>query len=118
MAIYGNGCIVGEILKYARSSDMLGLARSGRSEPPNASEEHEEGQFDDAPVPGNNPRDGATFVDDQVLEWSESDSGDGEDKDELDEDGFEEDRVEDEDWEVAERGVCNSPLRDSAYQVF
>lgn len=63
------------------------------------------GQFDDAleDAGQHDPRQGGHFVDDdQLLEWSES-SEDGDD-DQLSGDNFEDDRVEDEDWEIAERG--------------
>ena len=70
-----------------------------------------EGQFEDAPEEtqsnsNQNPRQGATFIDDPLLQWSEP-----EDEEELDglheesEEEYNEDRAEDEDWEVAERGL-------------
>ena len=71
------------------------------------------GQFDDAEdalgaAPTFDPREGSTFIDEQeLLAWSEDD--DEEDlestgnEDALDEDMLLE--VDDEDWEIAERGV-------------
>ncbi|KAH7885222.1 RIO1-domain-containing protein [Phlebopus sp. FC_14] len=48
------------------------------------------------------PRRGGHFIDDeQLLEWSEP--SDDDDDEELSGDDFEDDRVEDEDWEIAER---------------
>ncbi|KAF8442832.1 RIO1 family-domain-containing protein [Boletus edulis BED1] len=60
------------------------------------------GQFDDAleDAEHRDPRqDGHKINDDQLLEWSES----SEDEDQVSGDDFEDDRVEDEDWEIAER---------------
>ena len=86
----------------------------------------EDGQFDDAPedaltVPAQpvtqpaivpvDPRGGHTYIDDDApqeagidLDWSDEDdiSEDEDDEDEF-EDGMA--RVEDEDWEIAERGM-------------
>jgi hypothetical protein len=64
------------------------------------------GQFDDAPgdVTGGitvDARGGHQFIDEAILEWSEP--SEVEDFDEY-EDGYDNDRVEDEDWEIAERG--------------
>ncbi|KAF9221563.1 RIO1-domain-containing protein [Gyrodon lividus] len=61
------------------------------------------GQFDDVlvDVQQNDPRQGRHFIDDdQLLEWSELSNDEDED---IDEDDFEENRAEDEDWEIAER---------------
>lgn len=65
------------------------------------------GQFDDAleDVEQHDPRQGGHYIDDdQLLEWSEPSEDEGEDIDQLSADDFEDDRVEDEDWEIAERG--------------
>ena len=64
------------------------------------------GQFDDAleDAEQRDPRQGGHYIDDdQLLAWSEP-SEDEDDIDQLSGDGFEDDRVEDEDWEIAERG--------------
>lgn len=61
------------------------------------------GQFDDAleDAEQRDPRQGGHYIDDdQLLEWSEPSDG----EDQLSGDDFEDDRVEDEDWEIAERG--------------
>ncbi|KIJ62642.1 hypothetical protein HYDPIDRAFT_94239 [Hydnomerulius pinastri MD-312] len=66
----------------------------------------EHGQFDDAPegVRPPDPRQGGNFIDDdQLLEWSEPSDNEDEDEPELSGDDFEDNRVEDEDWEIAER---------------
>jgi RIO kinase 1 len=49
------------------------------------------------------PRQGHSYIDDdrQLLEWSDAE----EDESELDERDFDDLRVEDEDWEMAERGT-------------
>ena len=75
--------------------------------------DHEDGQFDDAPefegqrhaptAPAN-PREGRGFIDDPLLEWSESDEEDESSDAFLNEEDFEDNRVEDEDWEITERG--------------
>lgn len=72
---------------------------------------HEDGQFDDAPdatpaplttiPPQFNPREGSNFIDEGILEWSEHE----ETEDSGAEDDWEENRVEDEDWEISERGM-------------
>ncbi|KAG6377161.1 RIO1-domain-containing protein [Boletus reticuloceps] len=62
------------------------------------------GQFDDAleDAERRDPRqDGHNLNDNQLLEWSESSE---DEVDQLSGDDFEDDRVEDEDWEIAERG--------------
>ncbi|KAN0087634.1 RIO1 family domain containing protein [Tylopilus felleus] len=62
------------------------------------------GQFDDAleDAEQHDPRQGGHFIDDdRFLEWSSEDEDD--DIDQLSGDDFEDDRVEDEDWEIAER---------------
>ena len=79
----------------------------------------EDGQFEDAPEDSAqsntvlpviirvDPRANGTFIDDpELLEWSEPED-DGfvdEDEDELYEEDFEDNRVDDEDWDVTERG--------------
>lgn len=74
-----------------------------------SSESH---QFDDAP--GENqviapvtrdPRAEGSYIDDELLEWSEADGDEGSDDESLNEEDFEDNRVEDEDWEIAERGT-------------
>lgn len=82
----------------------------------------EDGQFDDAlentsqtlnPTPQAqvNLREGHTYVDDEnILEWSEESSDEEEDafdmeEDQMEAEAFETLRAEDEDWEIAERGV-------------
>ncbi|KAG9315712.1 RIO1-domain-containing protein [Chiua virens] len=65
------------------------------------------GQFDDAveDIEKHDQRQGGHYiddVDDQLLEWS--DPSEDEDVDQLSGDDFEDNRVEDEDWEIAERG--------------
>lgn len=72
-----------------------------------------DGQFEDAPIlvdqPSQilpqNPREGLNFIDEE-LEWSDP-ADEDEDSDSIDE-GYDDNRVEDEDWEVAEGG--SSPL--------
>lgn len=80
--------------------------------------DHDEGQFDDAPedvaIPQTpatiataaDPRGDASYIDDspRLLEWSEPETED-EDEDEFMEEDFEDNRVEDEDWDVTERGA-------------
>lgn len=64
------------------------------------------GQFNDAveDAEQHDPRHGGHYIDDaQLLEWSEP--SDDDDIDQLSGDDFEDDRVEDEDWEIAERGT-------------
>jgi hypothetical protein len=52
-------------------------------------------------APQVDPRQGGYFVDDEtLLEWSEESA----DEDEID-NGYDDDRVEDEDWEIAEGGM-------------
>ena len=84
----------------------------------------EDGQFDDAPegapvadppVAAADPRAGHAFIDDEeLLAWySESDEDEPEDEfdaeeDELEAAAFEDLRAEDEDWEIAERGMFHS----------
>lgn len=67
------------------------------------------GQFDDAPgndVSTVDPRAGATFIDDPLLEWSEPEDEDEEyEEGDLKEEDYNDNRVEDEDWEIAERGT-------------
>lgn len=73
----------------------------------------EQGQFDDAPEDLTTVSDlrqtGHVLIDeDELLQWSEDDmqgNGDELDEDELDERDFDDARVEDEDWEMAERGT-------------
>lgn len=94
--------------------------------PPVAELTIEDGQFDDAPeevsgLPSSQPtiqpnlRDGHSYVDEAILEWS--DESPDEVQDTEDEEGSDEfNRVEDEDWEIAEKGTSQSgdflfPLR-------
>ena len=74
----------------------------------------EEGQFDDAPEdlvdarPPNavDPRAGFTFIDEANLDWSDGDEDTDEDEYDLEpEETDSYTRVEDEDWEIAERGT-------------
>ncbi|KZS95330.1 RIO1-domain-containing protein [Sistotremastrum niveocremeum HHB9708] len=67
------------------------------------------GQFDDAPesnalaqAPDFDPREGGSFIDHELLEWSEPSDDEDEEVDEELED-YENIQVDDEDWEVAER---------------
>ena len=81
-----------------------------------------EGQFDDAveptealkAAPDFNPREGQTFIDehDPVLQWSDPESEDEAEEDEEDDFGDELDdlQVDDEDWEIAEKGTSNPLL--------
>ncbi|KAF8843292.1 RIO1-domain-containing protein [Paxillus ammoniavirescens] len=64
-----------------------------------------QGQFDDAleDVQQQDPRQGGHFIDDHLLQWSESSDDEDEDVDELSGDDFEGHKAEDEDWEFAER---------------
>lgn len=65
------------------------------------------GQFDDAleDAERHNSRQSGHYIDDDhLLEWSEPSEGEDDDIDQLSGDDFEGDRVEDEDWEIAERG--------------
>lgn len=92
--------------------------------------DHEEGQFDDAPddsgksvnaavtnglVPSESTstpvavvdsRQGGSYIDDEekLLEWSDVDY-EGEDDEEALEEDIYDDRIEDEDWDIAERGM-------------
>lgn len=65
------------------------------------------GQFDDTLEDAlqHDPRRAGHYIDDhkhdELLEWSEPS---GDEDDQLSRDDFEFDRVEDEDWEIAERG--------------
>jgi len=67
----------------------------------------EDGHFDDPPEDSNTTtqtrsgvRDNHNYIDESVLEWSDDASEDEGDEELLDE----YDRVEDEDWEITERG--------------
>jgi hypothetical protein len=70
-------------------------------------------QFDDAKetpsdTPPVDPREGGHFVDDEtLLEWSEESAADDNDDDDDDmiDQGYDDNRVEDEDWEIAEGGM-------------
>ena len=77
-----------------------------------ALEQPVDGQFEDAPegdVPTQDPRAGATFIDDPLLEWSEpDDDGEEYDEEELREEDYNDDRAEDEDWEIAEKGTLRA----------
>lgn len=92
--------------------------------------DHEDGQFDDAPDDskkfGNittsngivmsenisapvaviDSRQGGSYIDDEqkLLEWSDADYESDEDEEALEEDVYD-DRIEDEDWDIAERGT-------------
>lgn len=64
------------------------------------------GQFDDAPGDVTDgatadPREGHQFIDQAILAWSEPSEEDDFDEEEDEYDNI---RVEDEDWEIAERG--------------
>lgn len=100
-----------------RSTGRLCLRLAYRSTmpmPPVAEPAIEDGQFDDAPeelagLPSSqqhvqsNVRDGHSYVDEAVLEWSDESP---EEEDTEDEEGSDEfNRVEDEDWEIAEKGA-------------
>lgn len=65
----------------------------------------EEGQFDDAPI-DMDVRQGYNYIDETRREHLE-DSSEGDDSDDIHSEGSEDDftRVEDEDWEIAERGT-------------
>lgn len=68
----------------------------------------EDGQFDDpTELPTNETRDnsrqGPRYIDDDLLEWSEESTP--EEDEEIDEEVYSDNRVEDEDWEIAERGT-------------
>jgi hypothetical protein len=69
-----------------------------------------EGQFDDAPIDKlpEDFRQQYNYIDNSSLERSDdiSEGDDGFDSEELDDDFA---RVEDEDWEIAERGGCSNP---------
>lgn len=73
-------------------------------------ESEEDGQFDDAPedkqVPID-PRAGGTFIDDPLLQWSDTEDEieNEEDEEALREEDYNDNRVEDEDWETVERGT-------------
>lgn len=65
------------------------------------------GQFDDAPEDAEqpDPRQGGHYIDDdQLLAWSNPSEDEDMDMGQLSGDDFEDNRVEDEDWEIAERG--------------
>jgi RIO kinase 1 len=86
-----------------------------------ASAQQEAGQFEDAPE---DIRGGVAYIDtvddndlgkhDPNLEWSSSE-GEDDDDNAYEEDFYDEGRVEDEDWEIAERGAP-SPLQGSRRQ--
>jgi hypothetical protein len=65
------------------------------------------GQFDDAPIGiHEDVRQGYNYIDE--TRWDQlEDSSEGDDSDDIHSEGSEEDftRVEDEDWEIAERGT-------------
>ena len=100
---------------------------------------HEDGQFDDAPEDDTGPiqvsnpstvdaptvapasvidaRQGASYIDeDGLLEWSEPEDEDSYDSDQVlgDDDNDYENRVEDEDWDIAERGMHYSTFQSSS----
>lgn len=86
---------------------------------------YEEGQFDDAPDEAQNltnlregpnghqeasntdGRGNQSYIDDPaLLEWSDEPEEEvGDDEDDLREEDFDDNRVEDEDWDVTERGM-------------
>jgi hypothetical protein len=68
----------------------------------------EEGQFDNAPTDKlpEDFRQGVNYIDDSSPDQSE-DSSEGDDDFDSDDDLA---RVEDEDWEIAERGECSNPM--------
>jgi hypothetical protein len=68
----------------------------------------EEGEFDDAPIASHTEdnRGGDNYIDD-TPEQSEDISEDDDDFDSDEPDDLT--RVEDEDWEIAERGTCSNP---------
>ncbi len=77
------------------------------------------GQFDDAPestLPDSplNPREGHNFIDEaNILEWSEESEEEDEfdlEEDEMEYAAYQTLRAEEEDWEVAERGMVSSNL--------
>jgi RIO kinase 1 len=63
----------------------------------------EVGQFDDAEDPTPDSRSGLPYIDTSAYDSDEFHLPDESDEDEIDE-AYDENRVEDEDWEVAERG--------------
>lgn len=73
-------------------------------------------QFKDAPIPIDepqaDPRAGGQFIDDdKLLEWSESENSADEDEDGIEEE-YDDNRAEDEDWEIAEGGMtCSHYLK-------
>ena len=82
---------------------------------PNGVRKHEDGQFDDAvedvtttPIQPGSPtqRPPARYIDEEhLLEWSDPEDSDEDELEEVfREDDYEDNRVEDEDWEIAERG--------------
>lgn len=70
----------------------------------------EHGQFDDAPeqhhIENSVNRGAGAYIDTHEFDEDEDVEDEDSDSDEIDE-TWEEDRVEDEDWEVAERGIVN-----------
>ena len=70
----------------------------------------EEGQFDDAPdhMHPEGVRQGHNDIDETPIEQIEDSSGDNDVYSES-EDSDDDLRVEDEDWEIAERGTCLDP---------
>jgi len=64
----------------------------------------EVGQFDDAEDPTQDSRSGLPYIDTSTYDSDEFPStGESDEEDEIDE-AYDENRVEDEDWEAAERG--------------
>ena len=72
--------------------------------------ELEEGQFDDAPIDKHSEefRQQYNYIDDSPPEHSD-DISEGDDDFDSEELGDDFARVEDEDWEIAERGECSNP---------
>ena len=56
-------------------------------------------------MPVSNGRTGGAYIDDDhMLDWSEPEDDEEEDEGDMDEVYFEDSRVEDEDWDMTERG--------------
>lgn len=71
----------------------------------------EPGQFDDAPAQRQHEqsihREAGAYIDTYDFdEDEESQNEEDEDYDDEIDDGYDDNRIEDEDWEIAERGMC------------